>query len=53
MQKEYPNIKVKTFPKKILKAMKKATDEVMDSYSSKNPLFKEVYQSQQSFMKKA
>lgn len=52
MKKEYPNIKVKTFPKKVLKAMKKATDEVMMEYSKKDPLFKEIYESQSNYLKK-
>jgi len=53
MTKEYPNIKVKTFPKPVLKAMKKATDEVFEKYASKNKLFREIYDNQQAFMKKA
>jgi TRAP-type mannitol/chloroaromatic compound transport system substrate-binding protein len=35
MKKDYPDIKVKTFPKEVLKAMKKSTDEVMESYAKK------------------
>jgi len=50
---EYPNIKVKTFPLSVLKAMKKATDEIMDSYAAKNPQFKVILESQRAFMKKA
>lgn len=50
---EYPNIKVKTFPKEVLQAMKKATDEVMDGYAAENPDFKEVYESQKAYMMKA
>jgi len=53
MKKDYPNIKVKSFPKPVLKAMKKATDEVMAKYASKNKLFKEIYENQQAWMKKA
>ncbi len=53
MQKEYPNIKVKTFPKDVLKAMKSSTDKVLNDYASKDPLFKEILTSQQEFMKKA
>ncbi len=53
MQTEFPNIKVKTFPTNVLKAMKKSTDEVMDSYSKQDALFNEVYSSQKAFMKKA
>jgi len=53
IQKEYPNIKVKTFPKEVLKAMKESTDEVMSSYAKKDKLFDEVYTSQINYMKKA
>jgi TRAP-type mannitol/chloroaromatic compound transport system substrate-binding protein len=53
MKTEFPNIKVKTFPTPVLKAMKKATDEVMDSYAKKDKLFNEVYSSQKAYMEKA
>ncbi|TKB25031.1 ABC transporter substrate-binding protein [Desulfopila sp. IMCC35006] len=53
MKKEYPNIKVMIFPEPVLKAMKKATDEVMDGYAAQNPEFKEVYESQKAYMAKA
>lgn len=53
MKKEFPNIKVEEFPVPVLKAMKKATDEVMSSYAAKNPLFKTIWEDQQAFMKKA
>jgi TRAP-type mannitol/chloroaromatic compound transport system substrate-binding protein len=53
MKKDYPDIKVKTFPKEVLKAMKKSTDEVMESYAKKNKLFKEIYTSQKNYIKKA
>ncbi|WP_136797084.1 MULTISPECIES: TRAP transporter substrate-binding protein [Desulfosediminicola] len=53
MKAEYPNIKVKTFPEEVLKAMKKATDEVMTGYAAGNADFKEVYDSQQGYMKMA
>ena len=52
-EKEFPNIKIKTFPKNVLIAMKKASDEVMEKYSKENALFKEIYQSQQNYLKKA
>ena len=53
MKKEYPGIKVKTFPIPVLKAMKKATDEIMQSYADKNALFKEIWTDYKSYMKKA
>jgi len=53
MKSEYPNIKVKTFPKEVLQSMKKATDSVMEKYATQDSLFKEIYESQQAYMKKA
>ena len=53
MKTDFPNIKVKNFPKPVLKAMKKATDELLDSYAAKDPQFKEILESQRTFMKKA
>lgn len=53
MKKEYPNIKIKAFPKDVLEAMKKASDEMMAKYSKEDKLFKEVYTSQQNYLKKA
>jgi TRAP-type mannitol/chloroaromatic compound transport system substrate-binding protein len=53
MKTEYPNIQVKTFPKEVLQAMKKASDEVMESYAAKDATFKEVLESQKAYTKKA
>ena len=53
MKKEYPNIQVKTFPHEVLVAMKKASDEVLANYSKQDPLFKEIYDSQQQYLKKS
>ena len=53
MKTEFPNIKVMIFPEEVLKAMKKANDEVMLAYAAQNAEFKEVYDSQQAYMKKA
>ena len=53
MKTDFPNIKVKSFPVAVVKAMKKATDEVFAKYASENKLFKEIYENQQEFMKKA
>jgi TRAP-type mannitol/chloroaromatic compound transport system substrate-binding protein len=53
MKTDFPNIKVKTFPLPVLKAMKKATDELLDSYAAKDAQFKEILESERKFMKKA
>ena len=53
MKTDYPNIKVKTFPKPVLKAMYKATQEVLQGYASKNKLFREIWENQKAWLKKA
>lgn len=53
MKKEYPNIEVLSFPKNVMDAMKKANEELRNSMASKNPVLKEVFESQSNYMKKA
>ena len=53
MKKDYPDIQVKTFPKPVFAALKKAADEVYVGYAAKNPKFKEIYQDYTAYMKKA
>ena len=50
---EYPNIQIKTFPKPVMDAIKKANAEVVAEYTKENPLFKEIVDSQNAFQKKA
>ncbi|MFT7004911.1 MAG: TRAP-type mannitol/chloroaromatic compound transport system substrate-binding protein [Sulfurimonas sp.] len=50
---EYPNIQVKTFPKEVMDAMKKANNELIDEMTKKNPQLKEILDSQAAFQKKA
>lgn len=53
MKTEFPNIKVKTFPPAVLKAMKKAADELYEEYAAKDESFKEILASQRAYMAKA
>ncbi len=53
MKKEHPEIKVETFPIPVLKAMKKATNEVFNEYASKNALFKKILKDYTAYQKKA
>jgi TRAP-type mannitol/chloroaromatic compound transport system substrate-binding protein len=53
MGSEYPNIKVKTFPKKVMDAMKKANKELLVEKTKGQPLLKEILDSQAAFQKKA
>lgn len=50
---EYPKIKIKTFPKPVMDAMKKANSELIVEMTKENPLLKEVIDSQTAFQKKA
>jgi TRAP-type mannitol/chloroaromatic compound transport system substrate-binding protein len=52
MKKEYPDIKVKTLPSDVMVALKKANKELRDELGNKNPLLKEVFDSQDTYMKK-
>ena len=53
MQKEFPDIKAKGFPPPVLKAMKKANDELIAELEQKGGTTKEIIESQRVFMKKA
>ncbi|QKF76198.1 TRAP transporter substrate-binding protein [Arcobacter defluvii] len=52
MKADYPDIKVKTFPKPVMDAMKKANQELRVQMSKESPLLKEVLDSQDAYMKK-
>lgn len=53
MIKENPNMKIKTFPKSVMDAMKAANTELLAEMKKKNPLFKEIIDSQAEFQRKA
>jgi TRAP-type mannitol/chloroaromatic compound transport system substrate-binding protein len=53
MKKDNPDIKVKTFPKPVLKAMYNATQNLLQGYASKNKLFAEIWANQKAWLKKA
>ena len=50
---EYPNIKIKTFPKSVIAAMQKANKELLAEAAAKSPLAKEIQESQAAYLKKA
>ncbi|WP_044419073.1 TRAP transporter substrate-binding protein [Halarcobacter anaerophilus] len=52
MKKEYPNIKVKTLPKSVMDAMKKANKELRAEMSEKSPELKEILDSQDAYLKR-
>ncbi len=51
--KDYPNIKIKTFPKEVIAAMKAANEQLIEKYSAKDPMFKKIHDAQTAYMKKA
>jgi len=52
MKEEIPSIQVKTFPKEVMDAMKKANKELREELSAKSPALKEVLDSQDKYLKK-
>jgi len=50
---DYPNIKIKTFPKPVMDAMKDANDKLLVEKTKSNPMLKEILDSQNAYMKKA
>ena len=53
IQEEYPDIKIRTFPAEVIAAMKAENQKLLDETAASNPLFKEILESQQAYMKKA
>ena len=53
MATDYPKIKVKTFPKSVIKALKKANKELLAEAAAKSTTAKEIQNSQAAYMKKA
>ncbi|WP_428609477.1 TRAP transporter substrate-binding protein [Sedimenticola sp.] len=51
MKNEYPNIKIKTFPKSVIDAMKKANSELLIEQAAKDPMAKEIIESQAKYLK--
>ncbi len=52
IDKEYPNVKIRTFPPEILAAMKKANNELLKETAAKDPMFKKILDSQRDYMQK-
>ncbi|PID66903.1 MAG: ABC transporter substrate-binding protein [Deltaproteobacteria bacterium] len=53
MKTDYPNIKVKTFPKPVFDALRKINAELVSELATKTPLMKEVLESQKKYQEKA
>lgn len=53
MKKDYPNIQVKTFSQPVFDALRAANNKLLAKLASKNPLSKEIIDSQAAYLKKA
>nr|VFK56529.1 MAG: TRAP-type mannitol/chloroaromatic compound transport system, substrate-binding protein [Candidatus Kentron sp. TUN]VFK59108.1 MAG: TRAP-type mannitol/chloroaromatic compound transport system, substrate-binding protein [Candidatus Kentron sp. TUN]VFK63189.1 MAG: TRAP-type mannitol/chloroaromatic compound transport system, substrate-binding protein [Candidatus Kentron sp. TUN] len=53
IKKEYPNVRIKTFPAEVIAAMRKANDQLLEKFAAADPLSKEIIDSQTDYMKKA
>ncbi len=52
IQKDYPDIKIRTFPKEIIAKLKVENNKLLDEKAANNAMFKEILDSQRSYMKK-
>ena len=48
---EHPDVKVRSFPKDVMQALSKANDEILDEQAAKDPMLKEILDSQRAFLK--
>lgn len=53
MKQEYPDIQVRTFPKEVLAAMRRANDELLAAFAAADPLAKEIIDSQADYLARA
>jgi TRAP-type mannitol/chloroaromatic compound transport system substrate-binding protein len=53
MKTQYPNIKVRTFPDSVMRALRKANSELLAEQAKSSALAKEIQASQAGYMKKA
>jgi TRAP-type mannitol/chloroaromatic compound transport system substrate-binding protein len=51
IEKDYPEVQIRTFSPDIISAMKKANEELLEEYSANDPTFKEILDSQRAYMK--
>ena len=53
IEKEYPEVKIRTFSPEIIAAMKQANQELLTESAAADPVFKEILDSQVAYMKMA
>jgi TRAP-type mannitol/chloroaromatic compound transport system substrate-binding protein len=53
IEKEYPDVKIRTFSPEIIAAMKRVNQELLAESAASDPTFKEILESQNAYMKMA
>ena len=53
IEEEYPEVKIRTFSPEIISAMKQVNQQLVVEAAAKDPVFKEVLDSQTAYMKMA
>jgi TRAP-type mannitol/chloroaromatic compound transport system substrate-binding protein len=53
LDKDYPKVQIRTFPADVMKALHKANSELLAESAAKDPLAKEILDSQAAYLKKA
>ena len=53
MKKAFPNIQIKSFPDDVMRALRKANDELLAEKAHNDPLAREIIASQREYMKKS
>jgi TRAP-type mannitol/chloroaromatic compound transport system substrate-binding protein len=53
IEKEFPEVKIRTFSPEIISAMKQANNELLSEHAASDPVFKEILDSQTAYMKMA
>lgn len=51
IEQEYPDVKIRTFSPEIISAMKQANNELLEASAAADPLFREILDSQNAYMK--
>jgi TRAP-type mannitol/chloroaromatic compound transport system substrate-binding protein len=52
MLRDYPQVQIRTFPKPVLAAMRRATDELLAEFAAADPLAQEIIESQAAYLAK-
>lgn len=53
IDKDYPNVQIKSFPPEVIEAVRGANTKLLTEYAEKDPLIKEILDSQAQYLKKA